>query len=127
MTSLRTKVVDAVIGTLARTNSEQQCLAAQSLHEALRYPMDVTMEARQKWTADFVQTLTGSRFLFAARILIPLVSIEVAHAISSHAHHGIDETRAAARRIIGSLPNSLDFRTLLALCGRLRAYHRTVH
>src|SRR5205807_5675890 len=37
------------------------------------------------------------------------------HAISWHAHHGAEETSTAARRILDSLPNSLEFRSLLAL------------
>ena len=100
VTALRTKVVDAVIRTLAHKNLRAAVLAAQSLHEALRYPMDITMEARQKWTADFVRTLEKIAVSIRSGNIDPLVSIEVAHAISWHAHHGMDETRAAARRIL---------------------------
>jgi transcriptional regulator with XRE-family HTH domain len=115
VTALRTKVVDAIIRTLAHNNPGAAVLAASSLHEALRYPMDVTLEARQKWTADFVQTLDKVALSIRSRDVDPLVSIEVAHAISWHAHHGVEEIRAAARRILGALPNTLEFRSLLAL------------
>jgi transcriptional regulator with XRE-family HTH domain len=115
VTALRAKVTDAVIRTLAHNNPGAAVLAARSLHEALRYPMNVTLETRQKWTADFVQTL--DKVLLAIRTceLDPLVSIEVAHAISWHAHHGMEETKAAAHRILDALPNTLEFRSLLAL------------
>jgi transcriptional regulator with XRE-family HTH domain len=115
VSALRAKVVDAVIRTLAHKNSRAAVLAAQALHEALRYPMDVTAETRQKWTADFVQTLNKVALSIRSGNIDPLVSIEVAHAISWHAHHGVEETVAAARRILDSLPNSLEFRSLLAL------------
>ena len=113
--ALRTKVVDAVIRALEHKNPRAAGLAAQSLHEALRYPMNVTVETRQKWTADFVQTLDKVAVSIRSGNIDPLVSIEVAHAISWHAHHGVEETSAAAHRILDSLPNSLEFRTLLAL------------
>jgi hypothetical protein len=77
--------------------------------------MDITEETRRKWTADFVQTLDKVALSIRSGNIDPLVSIEVAHAISWHAHHGAEETSAAARRILDSLPNSLEFRSLLAL------------
>jgi len=117
VTALRAKVVDAIIRTLAHDNPGAAVLAARSLHEALRYPMNVTLEARQKWTADFVQTLDKVALSIRRPDIDPLVSIEVAHAISWHAHHGVEETRAAAHRILDALPNTLEFRSLLALAG----------
>ena len=113
--ALRAKVVDAVIRTLSRRNPRAAVLAAQALHEALRYPMDITLETRQKWTADFVQTLDKIALPIQSQNVDPLVVIEVAHAISWHAHHGVEETRAAAHRILDALPNTLEFRSFLAL------------
>jgi transcriptional regulator with XRE-family HTH domain len=115
VTTLRGKVVDALIHTLAHDNPRAAGLAARSLHEALRYPMNVTAEEQQKWTADFVQTLDKVALSIRSGNVDPLVTIEVAHAISWHAHHGVEETSAAAHRILDSLPNSLEHRSLLAL------------
>lgn len=115
VSALRVKVIDAVIRRLASTNLTAASLAAQSLHEALRYPMDSPIEARQKWTADFVQTLTKSEHSIRDNDIDSLVLIEIAHAVSWHAHYGPEETGQVARRIIDSLPDSLDFRTMLTL------------
>jgi transcriptional regulator with XRE-family HTH domain len=115
VTALRARVFDAVIRTLAHSNPRAAVLAAQALHEALRYPMNITLETQKKWTADFVRTLDKVERAIRGENIDPLVLVEIAHAISWHAHHGVEETSAAAHRILGSLPHSLEFRTLLAL------------
>jgi transcriptional regulator with XRE-family HTH domain len=113
--ALRAKVVDAVIRTLSHRNVKAAVLAAQCLRKALHYPMDATDEARQRWTAEFAQTLGKIESAVEPGSIDQLVLIEVARAISWHARYGLDETRVASRRILDSLPVSLEFRTLLAL------------
>jgi len=115
VTALRSKVVDAIIHALSHQNLRAATLSAQCLQEALRYPMNPTMEACQRWTAHFVQTLSKIKLSIRAGNIDPLVVIEVARAVSWHAYHGPEETSVAARRILASLPDSLEFRTLLAL------------
>src|SRR5258708_29191897 len=77
--------------------------------------MNQNLEARQRWTAHFVETLSKVELSIRAGNIDPLVVIEVARAVSWHAYHGPEETSVAARRILASLPDSLEFRTLLAL------------
>jgi hypothetical protein len=77
--------------------------------------MDVTAATQQKWTSDFVQTLDKVALAIRSENIDPLVSIEIAHAVSWHVYRGVEETRVAARRILDSLPDSLEFRSLLAL------------
>jgi transcriptional regulator with XRE-family HTH domain len=113
--ALRTKVVDAIIQALSHQNLRAATLAAQCLQEALRYPMDPTMEAYQSWTEHFVQTLGKIEISIRAGNIDPLVVIDVARSVSRHAYCGPEETRVAAQRILASLPDSLEFRTLLAL------------
>jgi transcriptional regulator with XRE-family HTH domain len=115
VSALRTKVVNAVIDILSSANIKAAALAAQLLHEALRYPMDADETARQEWTKEFVQTLTKIQQTIQVGNIDPLVVIEVARAISWHAHHGPAETRAASLRTLRGLPRSLEFRTLLTL------------
>jgi transcriptional regulator with XRE-family HTH domain len=128
--SLRTKVVDAIIATLSHRNLRPAVLAAATLQEALRYPMDASLEDRQSWTENFVQTLNKVEQCIRNDKLDPLVVIEVAHAVSWHAHYGTDDTKIAAQRILDSLPRSLEFRTLLALIdgyGRYIERHADFH
>jgi transcriptional regulator with XRE-family HTH domain len=115
VSALRTRVIDAVISTLASPNLRAAGLAAQSLHEALRYPMDATIEARDKWTTEFVQTLSKIERAMRESITDSLVLIEAAQAVSWHAHYGLDDTAKIARGILDSLPDTLDFRAMLAL------------
>ena len=60
-------------------------------------------------------TRKGRSFRSGSGNIDPLVSIEIAHAISWHAHHGVEETSAAARRNSGVVARTLEFRALLAL------------
>jgi transcriptional regulator with XRE-family HTH domain len=111
---LRTKVVDAVVRTLSHLNVSAAVLAARCLHEALRYPMDAGEEARRGWTKEFLATFAKIENAIAGTT-DPLVLIKVAGAISWHANYGVEQTERAAQRILDSLPNTLGFRTLLAL------------
>jgi transcriptional regulator with XRE-family HTH domain len=113
VTALRTKVADSVIDTLSHPNIRAAALATQALREALRYPMDVSMEARQKWTDHFCETLTKVQYAIANKAIDPLVLVEIADAISWHANYGLEKTGAIARGILDTLPESLEFRTLL--------------
>ena len=115
VTTLRTKVVDAVIGALSHSNIRAATLAAQALREALRYPMDISIEARQKWTDDFRGTLTKVKHAIETKVIDPLVFVEIADAISWHANYGVAEVSTLARGILDFLPQSLEFRTLLTL------------
>src|SRR5262249_32154328 len=83
--------------------------------DALLYPMNPTIEGRQKWTADFAQTLGKVERSIEGGDIDPLVLIEIARAVSWHAHHGAEETSAVARRILAFVPDGLEFRTLRAL------------
>jgi transcriptional regulator with XRE-family HTH domain len=112
---LRAKVIDASLDMLSHRNLRAAVLAARALHEALRYPMDATIEARRNWSADFVMTLTKIELSLKERTIDPLVLVEIAGAISWLAHHDVGETSEVARRILESLPQSLEFRSLLTL------------
>jgi hypothetical protein len=115
VSGLRGRVVDAIIGTLPHLNPRAAVLAARALHEALRYPMDISEEDFQKWSNDFLQTFAKLEQAIRTENIDPIVLIEIAQVVSWHANYGREETRRAAKRILKSLPGSLEFRTLLTL------------
>ena len=90
---LRIRVIDKVIRTLSHGNARVAVLAARSLDESLRYPMDVTLDVRRRWMAGFAETLRKIESLIQQETLEPLVLIQIADAVSWHAYH--DEGEAA--------------------------------
>jgi transcriptional regulator with XRE-family HTH domain len=115
VSGLRARVVDAIIAALPHSNPRAGVLAAQSLYQALRFPMDISDENFQKWSNDFLQTFAKVEQAIHAEKIDPIVLIEIAHAVSWHANYGREETKRAAKRILNSLPRSLEFQTLLTL------------
>src|SRR6202040_1376077 len=69
----------------------------------------------QKWSNDFLQTFAKLEQAIRTENIDPIVFIEIAQGVSWHANYGREETRQAAKRILKSLPGSLEFRTLLTL------------
>jgi len=112
---LRLKVVDATIESLNHADPRVATAAARCLHEALRYPMDAPSESRNAWTSEFVATLAKIQNTVLTFVLDPMVLIEIGESVSWHAHHADGQTKSAASRILGSIPKSLEFRTILAL------------
>jgi hypothetical protein len=80
--------------------------------------MDISDEDFQKWSNDFLQTFAKLEQAIRTENtenIDPIVLIEIAQGVSWHANYGREETRRAAKRILKSLPTSLEFRTLLTL------------
>lgn len=120
VSALREKVIDAAINLLTHTNTKVAVLAAKFLHEGLRYPMgilnmQVSTESHDVWTAEFVKTLEKINGVVQGKGLDPLALIELVRSVSWHACYAKGETTPIAKRLIASLPQSLEFRTTLTL------------
>lgn len=119
VTTLRQKVIDITINLLTHTDTKIAVLAAKFLHECLRYPtglfnMQISTESHDVWTVEFVSTLKKIEVAAQANELDPLVFIELIRSVSWHAHYAKEETTPLAKRLVDSLPQSLEFRTTLA-------------
>lgn len=110
---LREKVINAVISLFSHRNIKIAVLAAHFLHEGLRYPM--LGGERDGWRKEFIQTLRKIEKKIKSENLDSLVLIEIARSVNWHANFGQDKTAPIAKRIISLLPDSLLFRTTLAL------------
>lgn len=120
VSALRDKVINAAINLFTHTNTKVAVLAAKFLHGGLRYPMgilnmQISTEARDTWTEEFVKTLEKIEGAMRGKELDPLVLIELVRSMSWHAHYAEGETTPIAKRLIASLPQSLEFRTTLTL------------
>lgn len=120
VSALRKKVINATINLLTHTNTKVAVLAARFLDESLRYPtgmlnMQISTESHDAWTVEFVGTLEKIEVAARTKELDPLVLIELNRSVLWHANYVERETTPLTKRIIASLPQSLEFRTTLAL------------
>lgn len=117
---LRSNVIDAAIQLLSHSNKKRAVLAAKFLQEGLRYPVgmfntQVSSETHDEWTREFVQTLEKIEQATQTNTLDPLVLIELVRSVSWHANYAEGKTTKIAKRLVTLLPDSLEFRTTLAL------------
>ncbi|MGA2332460.1 MAG: helix-turn-helix transcriptional regulator [Syntrophales bacterium] len=112
VSDIRRKVIDATIKLISHKKTEIAVKAARFLNESMRYPFKGG--SREEWTDEFVQTLEKIEEAIDAEALDHLVLIEIAHSVSWHANYAGGKTAPIAKRILKSLPDSLDFRTKLA-------------
>lgn len=110
---LRNKVIDTTITLLSHKNTKIAVLAARFLQETVRYPM--SGNAGKDWAKEFAKTFGKIERVTKEEALDPLVLIEIARSVFWHVHFSSTKTKAAAQRIIASLPDSFEFRTTLAL------------
>jgi hypothetical protein len=110
---MRKKVIDAILGLLTSSNERAAFVAAQTLSDAVRYPMTGT--AREAWTGEFSSTLRAVSKLLKETSPRPLIILEVAQSIAWHARWGDGELKRLARGVIRNLPKSLDFRATLVM------------
>jgi len=120
VSGLRRKILDVAIALLLHPRKAIAVKAAQLLSEGLRYPMGVfnmpvSNENRASWDKEFMQTLNQVNATIRTSSLEPVVLIEIVRSISWHAHYAESATTPIAREIIAALPNTLEFRTTLAL------------
>jgi transcriptional regulator with XRE-family HTH domain len=120
LSPLRGKVIDATLKLLSHSNTKIAVMAAKFLHEGLRYPsgmfnLRVPTEAREAWTEKFVETLEKIERATQTHTLDPLVLIALVRSVSWHAQYNKGKTTQIAKRLIASLPKSLEFRTILEL------------
>lgn len=122
VSALRIKVIDTTINLLSHTNTKVAVLAAKFLSECLRYPtgilnMQTSSESRDEWTAEFVKTLEKIDEEVQTKELASLVLIELSRSVSWHVNYAEEKTKTLAKRIVDSLPQSLEFRTTIAFIG----------
>ncbi len=122
---LRDKVIDTTIKLLSSSTTKVAVSAARFLSEGLRYySRSGDTKHHKSWEKAFVKTLKNIEQATQEETLDPLVLIEITRSVSWHANFAKNKTTTPiAKRINRALPNSLTFRTTLALIdgyGRLR-------
>ncbi len=112
VSDLRCKVIDATIRLLSHKEIKIATNAAKFLEESIRYP--IRGGSREEWAKEFIQTLKKIKKKIETDNLEHIVLITIARSVSWHANYAGEETASVAKRILKSLPDSLDFRTKLA-------------
>jgi transcriptional regulator with XRE-family HTH domain len=116
---LRDRLINRVLSLLIDPDPHIALEAANFLDSALRAPMGimgsrVPPEVYEDYQQEFMRTLVALKDIVSSGRLGAITTIGVARAVSWHAHHGPDFTRAAAQAVMDALPHDLDFRTRAA-------------
>lgn len=109
---LRCKVINETINLLSHQKSKIATQAARFLRESIQY--SIIGASREEWTKEFSQTLEKIENKIKSETLNHVVLIEIARSVSWHANYAGEKTALIAKRILKSLPASLEFRTKLA-------------
>jgi transcriptional regulator with XRE-family HTH domain len=114
---LSEKAIEATINLLSSPQTKVAVLAARFLGEGVRYySRSGDKEHYETWEKAYGKSLKSIEKVMQTKTLDSLVLIEIAHSVSWHANYANNKTTTPiARRIIKSLPDSLEFRTTLAL------------
>ena len=112
---LRLKVIDATLELLIHSNIKIAALAASFLQKAIQYPMNARVEISDQWAKEFISTLEKIEDVIRSNTLDPLVLFELLRSVSWHAHSAGRGSSTMAHQIIALMPETLEFRTLLAL------------
>ncbi len=120
VTQLRESVIDATIELLLHADLSIAVRAAKFLRDALRYPMGIlnaqpSQETRDTWTEEFIRTLEKIERAIDSHDFNPLILVEIARSVSWHANYASGKTTPVAKRIVASLPNSLEYLTTVTL------------
>jgi transcriptional regulator with XRE-family HTH domain len=117
---LRQRLIERILSLLTSPNLTVAHRAAKFLDNALRAPMGlmgaaVRPDVRDRYLAEFEQTLNRLAALVTSARLYPAVMIAVARSVAWHAQYGSGRTAGAARAVMDALPTDLEFRTRAAL------------
>ncbi|SFV32950.1 XRE family transcriptional regulator [Hyphomicrobium facile] len=111
---IRSKLIRATLSLLARSDLPRAgFLAARLLHEALRYPRNSL--SRVEWDREFSETMAKLAALIRTKNLSPVVLLEIADAVSWHAHYGDGTPAIGAKKLFSVLPSTIEFRTTRVL------------
>ena len=116
ISELRRTVLDAAIDLLSHPIVKRAVLAARLLESALHYPPSA--DDREVWTQECIETLEKIEQVILTKKLDSLVLIEIKRTISCHSSYNNGNSKLLATKIIESLPNTLEFKTTLALIDR---------
>ena len=120
LSSLRRKVVNSILELLSSSNIKAAAQAAKFLRQCLHYPLGMLGNRPEEniiaaWEKEFIETLSAIKEIVARENLDPLVLVCVAESISWHLNYGREKSQEIAAETIALIPNSLEYRTILAL------------
>src|SRR3990167_4639359 len=120
LSSLRVMVVNSILELLSSSNIKVATHAAKFLRQCLYYPLGMLGNRPEEntiaaWENEFIETLNAIKEIVSRKNPNPLVLVCVAESISWHVNHGRKKSQEISAEIIGLIPNSLEYRTMLAL------------
>jgi transcriptional regulator with XRE-family HTH domain len=112
---LRKSIITFLVRQLDSRNLASGVRAALALSSALRSPPNVDDKVRAEWVREFIDTLlaVGKKIREAKLNSNVLVALE--ESVRWHIGYGMGAVRDAAREVVQSIPQSLDYRVTLSL------------
>ena len=117
---LRERVIGLALDEARSTDPRRGVRGVRTIEAGLHYPFglvgrQISDEERDRWTPIFVETIRQLGAVTSDSSRDPVVSVAARRALSWHAGHSKSATRAAARRVLRTLPASLEHQVALAL------------
>lgn len=114
--SMRSKIVNAIFGSLTSNNKRRAFGAAKLISTAIRGPHGLLNrmpgpDETKAWKAEFSKTLERLAAFSAHAPLPPTLLVAIAQSVSWHAHHASDSNARAAQQILDLLDRDLETRT----------------
>ena len=111
---LRSKLIEKLLSFLPRSDFPRATLlAARMLHEAVRYPTHAS--DRTEWDAAICETMERLKTVLKKKTIAPVVLLQIIDSVSWHAQYGDGTPKKNAQDILDLMPESLEFRTTMAL------------
>ncbi len=117
---LRERVIEVAFSVLERGPLQDAVRVLKTLEHSLRLPIGLaganpSNEQRAQWDPDHLAVLNRLAALVSSKSLEPLLFVKIRHVVRWHVVHGHGETKAAARRVLESLPTDLRSRVTRCL------------
>lgn len=118
--SIRRRIIDAILDSLASDNKRRAFEAAKTLQKAIQQPAGMMNREpseieRAGWAAEFAEILERLNSLVERAFIPPVVLLRIAQSVGWHAHYAKEPTRGPAERILRNLNRDLETRVTRVL------------
>lgn len=117
---LRKRILDAAFRVVYQRPLNEAVRALETLTHALSYPIgilgqDISIAEREAWDPSILSVLEGLKDVVANPKIDPYITVEVRKSVSWHATWGSERTKAKAKEVLNSIPETLDHQVSRAI------------
>ena len=114
VSTLRERIINEAFDVVNNKPLNESMRALKTLTEAMSYPMglfgqSITATEKAAWEPGILSVLEGLKKVIANPNIDPFIAVEIRSMVSWHASLGSPKTKAAAREVLRSIPETLDY------------------